>query len=145
MWYIGAPAATRSCSATLATVASESTAPAAWAAVKKIPLASRPIGPSRISTSSSTVIVVRRAGEAVAALDAALGAHDAGAAQAGEQLLEELHGDVAPPRQFGERHRTGLISSSVPVQLDQRTERVRGLGGDRDHDDLDRRAGRRRL
>ena len=69
-------------------------------------------------------------GEAVAALDAALGAQDAGAAQRREQLLEELHRDLAAARELGDRDRARV---AVAVQLDQRAQRVRRLGGDRDH------------
>ena len=55
MWYIGAPAARISCSATAATVASASTSPAAWAASANTPVAPTPSGPSSSSTISSTV------------------------------------------------------------------------------------------
>ena len=43
------------------------------------------------------------AGEAVAALHAALGAQDAGAAEDGEELLEELDRDVAAARELADR------------------------------------------
>ena len=46
------------------------------------------------------------AGERVAALDAALGAEDAGAAQDGEELLEELDGDVAAAGELADRDRS---------------------------------------
>ena len=48
---------------------------------------------------------VGRAGEGVAALDAALGAQEAGAAEDGEELLEELDGDVAAAGQLTDRDR----------------------------------------
>ena len=43
--------------------------------------------------------------ERVAALDAALGAQQAGAAQDGEELLEELDRDLAPAGQLADRDR----------------------------------------
>ena len=46
-----------------------------------------------------------RAGERVAALDAALGAQEAGAAQDGEELLEELDRDVAAAGELADRDR----------------------------------------
>ena len=55
------------------------------------------------------------AGERVAALHAALGAQDAGAAQHGEELLEELDRDVAAARQLADRDRAvaaGAASSA---------------------------------
>src|SRR2546421_2249861 len=72
----------------------------------------------------------RRAGERVAALDAALRAQHAGAAQDGEELLEELHGDVAAPGQLADRHRP---VTAAPAELGEGLQRVRGLGGDGDH------------
>ena len=47
------------------------------------------------------------AGEAVAALDAALGADHPRAPEHREQLLEELHGHLAPARELADRHRPG--------------------------------------
>jgi hypothetical protein len=49
--------------------------------------------------------LLSRFGEAVAPLDPALGPQQPGPAQGGEQLLEELHGDVAPLGQLGDRDR----------------------------------------
>ena len=43
--------------------------------------------------------------EAVAALDATLGADDAGAPQNREQLLKELHGNLAAAGELTDRHR----------------------------------------
>src|SRR3954454_25161732 len=45
------------------------------------------------------------AGEGVAALDAALGLQHAGPAQGREELLEELHRDVAAARELADRDR----------------------------------------
>ena len=77
------------------TVDSPSTDRTAAAAVANTPVAPAPTGPSRSSTISSTVISPgsRRT---VAALDAAVRAQDPRAPKRREQLLEELHGDVAP-------------------------------------------------
>src|SRR5947209_1249589 len=47
----------------------------------------------------------RVAREAIAALDAALGAHDARAPQDGEELLEELHGHATPARELADGNR----------------------------------------
>ena len=70
------------------------------------------------------------ASEAVSALDAPLRAQHAGAAQGGEQLFQELDRDIAPARQLGNRHRSRI---TMPVQLHQRSQRIRRLGRDRDH------------
>ena len=51
------------------------------------------------------------AGEGVAALDAALGAEDAGAAQDGEELLEELDRDVAAAGELADRDRAGAAAA----------------------------------
>src|SRR4051794_15604046 len=76
------------------------------------------------------------AGERVAALDAALGLEDAGPAQDGEELLEELDRDVAPAGQLADRHRAAAGEAG---ELDERAQRVGRLGGDRDHAATDRR------
>jgi hypothetical protein len=68
--------------------------------------------------------------KAVAALDASLRAQDAGAAQRREQVLQELDGDVTAARQLGDRHRPG---APLTMQLHQRAQGIRRLGGDRDH------------
>src|SRR3954452_24438986 len=71
-----------------------------------------------------------RAAERVAALHPALRAQDSGAAQDGEELLEELHGDVAPAGEVADRH--GPLAGAP--ELGERAERVRALRRDRDHD-----------
>ncbi len=122
MWYIGAPAARISCSATEATVASASTARAACAASANTPVA---LGAERAVEQLDELEhgdLVAGPREAVAALDAALGAQDAGAAQRREQVLEELHRDVAPAGELGDRHRAG---AALAVELHQRAQRVR--------------------
>src|SRR3954453_8434790 len=72
----------------------------------------------------------RVAGEAVAALDAALRGEDAGAAQRGEELLEELDRDVATTGELADRD--GAVAAGA-AELGQRLERVRALRGDRQH------------
>ena len=72
----------------------------------------------------------RCAGERVAALHPALGAQHAGTAQDREELLEELHGDVAAAGQLADRHRS---VTAAPAELGEGLQRVRGLGGDGDH------------
>ena len=113
MWYIGAVAARASASATSATVESLSTERDRGRSAANTPVAPAPTGPSSSSTISSTVISVAGAGERVAALDAALRAQDAGPAQRREQLLEELHGDLAPARELGDRHRAAIAVSGA--------------------------------
>src|SRR3984957_1298922 len=71
----------------------------------------------------------RLAREAVAALDATLRADHSGAAQHGEQLLEELDRHIATARQLADRHR---VSAPAPRELGQREDRVRRLARDRD-------------
>src|SRR5690606_39275438 len=69
-------------------------------------------------------------GEGVAALDAALGAQDAGAAQDGEKLLEELDRDVAAARELTDRDRAGATGAG---ELGKCADRVGRLGCDREH------------
>ena len=107
-----------------------STFRAASAASANTPSASRPRGPSSSSTISSTVTVAGLAGEAVAAVDAPLGADDPGSSQGREQLLEELHRDVPAAGQLADRHR---LAVGAARQLGQGQDRVRGLRRDRDH------------
>jgi hypothetical protein len=74
--------------------------------------------------------LARRAGEAVAALDAALRLEDPGAAQRGEQPLEELHRDVAGAREVADRHRGGVAPAR---QLRERPDGVGRLARDHQH------------
>ena len=74
--------------------------------------------------------LARVAGEGVAALHAALGAQDAGAAQDGEELLEELDRDVAAAGELADRDRAGAAAAG---ELGERADRVRRLGRDREH------------
>ena len=62
------------------------------------------------------------AGEGVAALDAALGAQQAGAAQDREELLEELDRDVAAAGELGDRDRAVAVHRG---ELDEGAQRVR--------------------
>ena len=71
-----------------------------------------------------------RAGEQVAALDAALALEDAGAAERREQALEELDGDLA--RLAISPIGTGS-AAAAPRELGERADRVRRLGRDRQH------------
>ena len=105
MWYIGATAAWISCSATVTTVASASTVPAAWAASANTPEAPAPERAVEQLDELQHGDLSGWPGEAVAALDAPLGAQDAGAAQRREQMLQELDRDLAPTGQLGDRHR----------------------------------------
>src|SRR3954447_7489033 len=70
------------------------------------------------------------AGGGVAALDAALGAEDAGAAQDREELLEKLDGDVAAAGELADRDGAGAAAAS---ELGERANRVGRLRGDREH------------
>src|SRR5262245_49100969 len=74
--------------------------------------------------------LVRRAGKRVAALDPALRAQDARAAHDGEELLEELHRDLAAAGELADRHRP---LAAAAAELGQGTEGVRALGRDREH------------
>ena len=74
--------------------------------------------------------LVRFAGEGVAALHAALGTQDARAPQHREELLEELHGNIAPTGELTDRHRAGAAGTG---ELGQRADRVRRLRRDREH------------
>ena len=130
MWYIAMPASRVSRSMRSAIVAPCRTARAAAAASP-----SRALGPAAQRAVEQLDDLERGdlgrvAGEAVAALDAALGGQDPRTAQRREQLLEELHRDVAPSGQLPERHR------SVPAgaaQLGEGLQGVGALGGDREH------------
>ncbi len=130
MWYIAAPAARASCSATSAIVEAASTARAARGGVGED--AGRALADGAVEELDDLEHghLGGRAGEAVAALDAALGAQDAGAPERGEELLEELDRDLAAAGELGDRHRAAV---ALAVQLDERAQRVRGLAGDRDH------------
>ena len=57
----------------------------------------------------------------VAALDAALGAQHAGAAQRREELLEELDRDVAAAGELADRDRAGAAAAA---ELGERLQRV---------------------
>ena len=105
MWYMLAPASRASRSITSAIVVCSSTSRAASAASAKTPSASRAERAVEQLDDLEHGHLRGVAREAVAALDAALGAEDAGAAQHREELLEELHRHVAPPRQLADRHR----------------------------------------
>src|SRR5829696_6745276 len=72
----------------------------------------------------------RLARERVAALDASLGAQDAGPAQDREELLEELDGDVAAAGELADRDRA---LAAGPRQLGERAQRVWRLARDRQH------------
>ncbi len=98
-----------------------------------MPSASRPSGAVEELDDLEDGDLVGRAGEGVAALDAALGAQDAGAAQGGEELLEELHRDVAAAGELADRD-GGAVARAA--ELGQRLERVGGFRGDRDHRSL---------
>src|SRR3954469_12614495 len=74
--------------------------------------------------------LARLAGEGVAALHAALGAQDARSAQDGEELLEELDRDVSAAGELADRHWAGAATAG---ELGERSDRVRRLGGDREH------------
>ena len=124
MWYIAAPAARDSASATSATVDCREHGARRVGGVGEDTCRACPTGPSSSSTSSSTVISRGGTGERVAALDPALGAQDPGAPQRGEQLLEELHRDLAPARELSDRHRPAV---ALVVQLDERAQRIRRL------------------
>ena len=63
------------------------------------------------------------AGERVAALDAALGAQDARAAQHREELLEELDRDVAAAGELADRDRAGAADAR---ELGEGAQRRRG-------------------
>ena len=122
MWYIGARrrrAGLRPRPLEAIVACGEHAAEAACAASAKTPVAAEPSGPSSSSTTSSTVISSAGPREAVAALDAALGAQDAGPAQRGEQLLEELDRDVAAAGELGDRHRAGVTEA---MELDERAD-----------------------
>src|SRR3954454_21371264 len=58
------------------------------------------------------------AGEAVAALHAALRAEDAGAAQDGEELLEELGGDLAAAGELADRRRARAAAAQLGEGLE---------------------------
>ena len=73
--------------------------------------------------------LLRRAGERVAALDAALALQQAVAAQGREQLLEELHRHPAALGDLRDRDR----ALARARELGHRDDRVAGLRGDRDH------------
>ena len=130
MWYIGARAARSSASATSAMLEPPSTRRAAVAAWAKMPVDAAAERAVEQLDDLEHGDLRRRALEAVAALHAALRAEQPRTAQHGEQLLEELHRDIAAPSQLGDRH--GPVIATA-VELDERPERVRGLGGDRQH------------
>ena len=73
--------------------------------------------------------LVRRAGERVAALDAALAEQQAVPAQGREELLEELDRHSAALGDLGDRDRALARAG----ELGHRDDRVAGLRGDRDH------------
>ena len=131
MWYMLAPASRASRSITSAiVVCCEHLRAAAAAASAKTPSASRPERAVEQLDDLEHGHLRGVAREAVAALDAALGADDAGAAQHGEQLLEELHRHLAPARQLADRHRVGAAAAP---ELGEREHRIRRLARDRDH------------
>src|SRR5215210_6045231 len=73
------------------------------------------------------------AGEGVPALDAALRAQDARAAQDREELLQELHGDVATAGELADGDGRAPARAAHAGELGQGADGVRRLGRDREH------------
>ena len=132
MKYIPAPASSASRRATSAIVVWPKTLRREVTPSAQIPPASSaswPILPSRVWTTSRTVISSAGPGERVAAFHPPVGGQEAAAAQGREELLEELLGHPAALGDLFDRDRPVARAR----QLGHRDDGVAGLRGDRDH------------